>query len=761
MMTNDNLTPLPTIGEMFRHFGFCFSDFGADQDEDEQRRRETLRKRLLRIAGGGDMQVAECHALIDELTVPLRTLSPTFGTRVNEWARWVTDHYRSLLPDLEAGTLSREQVLPVLAAHIFLPMAAHLVRECAPDGMARSWANGDRPATAQVMEGWISRLGMSQGEFARRHAALRPAFQDDQLPSLTSNISAWVRGRDLDTLSILHFYDGENDHLADLLLLARAFDRFWAAIPPAHHDRLRRVWRARLVAPAYETDLGDIARELREIGLADQRSLVLWAFTQENAAIVPLTDPGTSKAHGDLERAAAILDHMDVANPMPEMAWLLALQRARYFVLSGRYQEALEQYETAFAGARYSSGEMTKATLNELLIVTTFMERKSEGRPWADWALAVGFTPEVRDPVLAYISFFRPEAHYPERSNPRLTKALKSLKGRYAVLDPEWAEQRLDHRNKNRFRSGFGRIPKTELMIHAARGDARKVAALLAHGADANVVADDNSTALIQAIGSPECVELILPHCTPETINRVTKAKGNCALGLAVERVDPDLVARLIAAGADVHQSYGEMRFSPLYDAVRRCATCRPSPEDWLSDDTMRSALKHAPPLPEVFRHALVEDQVAAMRQMMAASMADPRHREILDELMGVVFDGPTKDRQRIVEILLEAGSAPNRPEPNWHDFTPFLLAAEMGDVPLFELLHRHGGRLDTVTAAGQSPLWLAAWKRQWDMVRHILSVATPKETAFLTGQAEKVHGTLPMDWMVRHGFQGWGRACH
>lgn len=153
MMTNENLTPLPTIGEMLRHLGLCFSDFGADREEGEQRRRETLRKRLLRIAGGGDMQVAECHALIDDLTVPLRTLSPTFGTRVNEWARWVTDHYRSLLPDLEAGTLSREQVLPVLAAHIFLPMAAHLVRECAPDGMARSWANGDRPATAQVMEG--------------------------------------------------------------------------------------------------------------------------------------------------------------------------------------------------------------------------------------------------------------------------------------------------------------------------------------------------------------------------------------------------------------------------------------------------------------------------------------------------------------------------------------------------------------------------------------------------------------------------------
>lgn len=751
-MTSENLTPLPTIGEMLRHFGLSFSDFGADQNEDEQGRRDTLRKRLLRISSGGDMQAAECHALIDELTGPLQVLSPTFGRRVNEWARWFTDHYRSLLPDLEAGTLSREQMLPVLAAHIFLPMAAYLVRECAPDGIARSWANGDRPPTAQVMEWWIGRLGMSQAEFARRHASLRPSFQEEQMPSLTSNISAWVRGRDFDTRSILLFYDGKNDHLADLLLQARTFDRFWAAIPPAHHDRLRQVWRARLVAPAFETDLGEIDRELDEIARSDPRTLELLALGQENAPLIAAISPRFPKARGDMERAISMLDHM---NPMPEMAWWLPLRRAHLNVLSGRYQEALAQYETAFAGARYRSGKMTKAILNELLIVTAFMDRKFEGKPWVDWAQAVGFTPEVRDPVLAYVSFFRPEAHYPERTNPRLTKALKSLKGRYVVLEPDWANERLDHRNKNRFRKDFGRIPKTELMIHAARGDSRKVAALLAHGADPNVVAEDNSTALIQAIGSPECVELMLPHCTPETVNRVTKAKGNCALGLAIERADPNLVARLITAGADVHQSYGERQFSPLYDAVRWCSKSPPSPEELLSDETMRSALKHAPPLPEVFQHALVEDQVEALRQRTKASLANPRHRELLGELIGVVFDGPTKQRRRTVEILLDAGADPNRPELSLNDFTPFLLAAENGDIPLFELLRSHGGRFDTVTATGQSILWLAAWKQQWDMVRHILSVATPEQAAFLSNQAEKTHGTLPRHWIVHHGFQG------
>lgn len=757
MMTNDNLTPLPTIGEMLRHLGLCFSDFGADRDEDEQRRRDTLRKRLLRIAGGGDMQATECHALIDELMAPLQAKSPTLGKRINGWARWVTDHYRSLLPDLEAGTLSRHHVLPVLAVHIFLPVAAHLARECDPDGIARSWANGDRPATAQVLEWWIGQRGMSQGEFARSHAALRPV--QEEIQSLTGAINAWVRGRDLDTKSILRFYDGENDRLADLLLLARAFDRFLSAIPSVYQERLRQVWRARLVAPACETDMGDIEKDLDEIARSDPRTLELLALGQEAAPLISAVSPQVPKARGDMERAQNILDHMEVAHPMPEMAWWLPLRRAHLNVLSGRYKEALDQYETAFAGARYRSGPITKAILNELLIVTAFMDRKSEGKPWAEWAHAVGFTPEVRDPVLAYISFFRPEAHYPERSNPRLARALKSLKGRYTVLNSDWANERLDHRNKNRFRKDFGRIPKTELMIHAARGDVRKVRALLDHGADPNVVAEDNSTALIQAIGSPECVDLILPRCTPETVNRVTKAKGNSALGLAVERADPGLVASLIAAGADVNQSYGEMRFNPLYDAVRRCSNWRPSPEDLLSDDTMHSALKHAPPLPDVFRHALVEDQIAALKQMMAATLANPRHRMILDGLVGVVFDGPTEERLRIVEILLKAGADPNGPEPGLHDFTPFLLAAEMGDVPLFELLRRHGGRLDIVTEAGQSSLWLAAWKRQWNMVRHILSVVTPEEAAFLTNQAEKVYGTLPMHWMVHHGFQGWGTA--
>lgn len=198
-MTSETLTPLPTIGEMLHHFGLCFCDFGADRDKDEQRRRDTLRRRLLRTAGGGDMHAAECHVLIDELTTSVQLLSPKFGSRLNKWARWLTDYYRSLLPDLEAGTLSREQVLPVLAVHIFMPVAAYLVRDCVPDGLARGWANGDRPATAQVMEWWISRVGVSQGEFARSHASLRPSFQQEQMPSLTSNINAWVRGRDVDS----------------------------------------------------------------------------------------------------------------------------------------------------------------------------------------------------------------------------------------------------------------------------------------------------------------------------------------------------------------------------------------------------------------------------------------------------------------------------------------------------------------------------------------------------------------------------------
>jgi hypothetical protein len=182
MMTNDNLTPLPTIGEMLRHLGLCFSDFGADRDEDEQRRQDTLRKRLLRIAGGGDMQATECHALIDELTAPLQALSPPLGKRLNEWARWVTDHYRSLLPDLEAGTLSRHQVMPVLAIHIFLPMAAHLARECDPDGIARSWANGDRPATAQVLEWWIGQRGTGGRhlQFHRRPQRATKALRLDE-----------------------------------------------------------------------------------------------------------------------------------------------------------------------------------------------------------------------------------------------------------------------------------------------------------------------------------------------------------------------------------------------------------------------------------------------------------------------------------------------------------------------------------------------------------------------------------------------------
>lgn len=61
---------------MIHNPGLSFSDLGSNQDESELSRREKLRKRLLRIAEGGDMQAVECHAVIDELTAQLQSLSP-------------------------------------------------------------------------------------------------------------------------------------------------------------------------------------------------------------------------------------------------------------------------------------------------------------------------------------------------------------------------------------------------------------------------------------------------------------------------------------------------------------------------------------------------------------------------------------------------------------------------------------------------------------------------------------------------------------
>lgn len=92
---------------------------------------------------------------------------------------------------------------------------------------------------------------------------------------------------------------------------------------------------------------------------------------------------------------------------------------------------------------------------------------------------------------------------------------------------------------------------------------------------------------------------------------------------------------------------------------------------------------------------AVLDADLAAVRQRQLSLIASERRRQIWDELWNELKGKPQEYRQ-VIQILLNAGADANRRyrvDPQHQaKWTPTLFAAEIGDLALFKLLVEHPG---------------------------------------------------------------------
>ncbi len=299
--------------------------------------------------------------------------------------------------------------------------------------------------------------------------------------------------------------------------------------------------------------------------------------------------------------------------------------------------------------------------------------------------------------------------------------------------------------------NALNRYGMPPLALACAQGSAAIVKLLLDAGADPNATLKGGETMLMLAAraGNLEAVNALLARdARPEARERL----GQTALMWAAAEGHTAVVRSLLAAGASTAATV-DSGYPPLYFAIRNghletvrlllasgaganAAIERPEPTSRQSAGARRAAMNRPPitPLALAVQNGHFELAIAlvdagadpndtrsgftplhmlpGVRKPDASDMSDPAPVAGQGRLTSAAFVREIVKRGANVNFRLPKG-APKQPATSSsvasEGATPFLFAADRGDVPLMQLLLSLGADPNIPNAAGTTPLLAAA----------------------------------------------------
>ena len=250
-----------------------------------------------------------------------------------------------------------------------------------------------------------------------------------------------------------------------------------------------------------------------------------------------------------------------------------------------------------------------------------------------------------------------------------------------------------------------GRTQETPLIAACQEGHVGVAKLLLEHGADVNAERRDGANALHMATWNEhaDVVRILLPYnpnpnmrgpqvktllmwaCEKNNLElfeallqlpvdvNAKNDKGSTALIVASLVGNPDMVAKLLSRGADVHATVSESGYSG------------------------QTALMAAP---------MFVDFATAKRQLNASGMGEQAIQTATRALETQVFPS-AKDRSRVVELLLEAGADVNQKRSD--GVTSLILASQVGNIDVVNTLVNGGADVNLKANDGGTALILAS----------------------------------------------------
>ena len=689
-----------------------------------------------RLAREGDFDWERLDTVIAELLVD------SMATVVGEPARQIFEHWvasvRSAYTELVLGVsldaLGREDALPVLVEHFFAPAGGQLLRQVSADipgpDLQRLLADNQQPL--QVTLEWLD-------------SAVGGAVEKLLYPGSTGSarveqekVRKWRTGTDIPSAqSIKLFHQKLTERWKPIpacpvwLMIASALSRLekQSAAP------VRSLMRPH--AQGTTTPRGAIEELLSELVVRAghawpelaEPGRQLWYDLRRTSVKQPGDQERTWQQIEALERLAATSD------PEGCTAYHYSWMKGRWHVLSGQYQEALPHYKKAFEHACYRAGHQVKDIISEASCLSAFLCFP------ADLSKRPPFLKQLKNVGIALGLYRKPEAGslHEDWELDQLALQLPlefPACGRFAECQQDLADMPIqgwifidrdaisslkpDLKTLSRVRavhSADGQVRRwPQLRMFASFGLVEQVEALLDAGASVDDLDSSNASALLCSLqhaeqtGTREVLDLLLvqPH-QRATINAVTKRKRLTPLMCAIDLGLPDVVAALVAQGADVEQRALTDSQSPLYYLVSRLSG-RMNPTRMLV--TLTAQMIQEPDL--VLTDTLRRFGVGVAGAFGSSTAALRSHQELAVAVAKALVDQHVSRQSvpnlmRVAAALLEAGANPNAshkyPVPGR---TPLMLAAELDLPELFDLMIQRGGDPLRPDAHGQDSWQLA-----------------------------------------------------
>lgn len=688
-----------------------------------------------RLAREGDFDWEKLDGVINEVLVDGSrwVIGDAAQNILLPWLVSVREAYTRVVLDVPLDSLGRSDAQPILMEKFFVPAAANLLEQihnAMPGPNLQLLLAKERDPVRVTLEWLDSQVGGPVEKLLYPGSTGSARTEQEK-------VRKWRNGIDLPSSQSIR-------------LFCRKLDECWKKTPSC------ATWL--LIAAALARLERQIAGPLRPLMLShpDHSSPVGYSVQAILSELVKsagrtwpeLSEPGRKLWHdlrrtspkqvGDQDRTWREIETLEstaaAIDPEGRSAYHYEWMKGRWHAMSGQYQEALPHYKQAFELACYRAGHQIKDLISEASCIAAFLAKgKAQKSP--------PFLKQIKHVGIALGLFRRPEdaGVFGEWELDQFAQQLPTLfpaQGRFVESQNDLTDQPVqgcllidkDALSKtlpnlkavNRVRAvhfANGEVRRwPQLRLFASFGLIEQTKALLDAGASVDELDSSGASALLcalqhaEATGQREVVDLLLAQSHHiATINAPTQRKRLTPLMCAIDLGRPDVVAALVARGADVEQRALTDNQSPLYYLVSQLFH-KINPARMAS-----SLLGKMMEEPDVVLQDTLRRFGVGMAGTFGSDVSSPRsHPELaIAATKAIVAKHVSRhsvsNLMQIAAVLLKAGANPNAP----HTYpvpgrTPLMLAAESDLPELFDLMVQHGGDPLRPDAARQNCMQIA-----------------------------------------------------
>ncbi|MCP4134843.1 MAG: ankyrin repeat domain-containing protein [bacterium] len=765
-----DITPFPSIGEIFQFIVNAFDLTGFIDDPDE---KKTFRKKLERFAKEKEFDVEESnqfindilHELLDKQAISNNTLAfITYCTTI------FFDYYKTLITTIDSGFADRKDILIILFDTIFgyfiSIILTYILEPGQQEGIIipekKNWIysvkEGDSwiSPIGNVFDWWVNAAGV---ESLKKLSSLiansekYEGYDEDHDYLFYKKYHRWKNNQHLPRTSSLieiletSFDIGDNEptlrkSLFVCLLFARAsqysFNRLSHAMLPEERDTIissiQKIYSFLLKCNKknekkwIQNIYNEIDYQIDEI--EDKKEVPQKETLVISNELSRLTDPLTQKGKDNDEKVKILLNKLSKRHPFNDSLYYEIIWReARYNALLNNHKKALELYKKAFFFGKYRAGSVLKEIIREGITLAAYRNKIEVFKLMYKWARLYELFQDDYDTVKEWImdhqrkqfySIFPVKGYY--KSAPGTEKMQKESIDNIMTYVSDWKKRKSDLKNPNRKIKGFGPRRHTQLMISASLGEIDKIRELLKAGADPEIKASDGSTALISALDGKqkETALLLLDQNLDKSINARSKKERRTALAGAIDLADDELVRAVVNAGADISQRCGkdhEHGLSPLYYTINKIGFAL-FPE--MINNAGRSDKLKAAGTIDPIKYSTKSVFTDELNETLEEITQLPIYENVVKTIMGVET-GNLSDCYKVLDVLLENCSKKDTNDKHDHDITPFLFSAEMGDLRTFKALFEKGGDLELTNVNNATAFSISLYYRKYKIANFIM----------------------------------------